>query len=871
MRRVLLSLGALCASLMVGTVSHATPRVTTASDCPVSSELANPADYPWMSSAYQSRFTPAQLASQVLACEFKFHPDSALTAEVALSTLRYVPNSFQNQNDWFGNGTSSYTFVPDFPKWGIPPLTLEDGPVGIIYQTPSGVGNPTLLPSQLTLAATMDPTLAQRYGQTLGSQANAMHFEGIQVPDLSLGRLPNWGRLNETFGENPTLGGIMGSAEARAVANNLHLIVLKHWGVYSQEEDRVAMNYMASMPVVMDNYTRATAMTWASLPNSGPHRTLMMCTYGTLNGASDCAGSQMTAALRALGFTGIVRSDLDTDVPTGQMWAAGVSLIKPLNGIALGNLSSLPAPVVASLKQTAISNLSLSFASGLVSPDAVTTWSSIAPLTSSLQGAGTATARAVEQAGAVLLQNSGSGPATLPLQASGGSLVILAGSDMARTCATLATKWRTTSWSVTCSVITPVKTSATTLWTGAPTGSAAAPASRSVTFTPTVTGPYLISVSSIGHDLVTMDDTTLASNPQLNQYPVTADSTVNLVADTTYHFTGTWSSAPPVVTVRSLATMVSQENAAIASASQVLVLANDQAKEGGDRQNLSLPNAQDVVIATAAAHGPTAVSLFTSGPILMPWLSQVTSVAELWNPARDTAIDTSALNLVDAYSALLTGAVPFEGRLPVTFPAAVATSPMANSMFWPGNHNNVDLTVSPSTGLSLGFDWYHQANWPVLFPFGFGLTTIAVHSSFTGDACSLTASSVCLATRTILGDRHGATNATVTQPVYMAPPASTGLTLQLMGVLSGTCLSQSSSAGLCASGATSSVSANTTAVGMWSTTSNSYNFTPGCYSFVIAASASDAYQQLAHPLAGQVEHLTYPWAANATPAPGTCP
>ena len=871
MRRVLFIVGVFCASLTVATVSHATPRPSASGACPVSSELSNTAEYPWMSAAYQARFTPAQLATQVLTCEFKFHPATALTAEVALSTLRYVPGSFQNQNDWFGNGRSSYSFITDFPQFGIPPLTLEDGPVGVIYQTPSGVGNPTLLPSQLTLAATMDPALAQRYGQVLGSQANAMHFQGIQVPDLSLGRIPNWGRLNETFGENPTLAGVMGSAEARAVANNVHIIVLKHWGVYSQEEDRVSMNYVASLPVVMDNYTRATAMAVASLPQTGAHRTVMMCTYGTLNGASDCAGAQMTSALRAIGFTGIVRSDLDTGVPTGQMWAAGVTLLKPLNGIALGKLSALPAPALASLRHVAISNLSLSFAAGLVVPDAVKNWSAPTGLSTGQQGAGSSATRAVEQAGAVLLKNAGTGPATIPLRQSAGPLVILASSDMSRTCSALATKWRTATWSVTCSVITPVKTSSNTLWAGAPSGTAASPVTRTDSFTPTVSGPYMISVSCIGRDNVTMEGTTLAANTQLNQFPVVSDTTVNLSAGTTYHFSGTWTSASPVVTVRSLATMITQENAAISSASQILVLANDQAKEGGDRQTLSLPNAQDVVIATAAAHAPTAVSLFTSGPVLMPWLTSVTAVAELWNPARDTAIDTSALNLINSYSALLSGSVPFEGRLPVTFPAAMSTSPMNNPAFWPGTRNNVDLTTSPSQGLSLGFDWYHQVNWPVLFSFGFGLTTVSTHSTFTGASCSLTLSSVCLVTTTVLDAAHGVSDATVTQPVYVAPPSTTGLTLQLMGVVSGSCLTQGVASGLCAAGTTSSVSANTTAMGLWNTSSNSYAFTPGCYSFVIASSASDAYSQLAHPGAGHVVHLTYPWSPSATPVPGTCP
>jgi hypothetical protein len=96
------------------------------------------------------------------------------------------------------------------------------------------------------------------------------------------------------------------------------------------------------------------------------------------------------------------------------------------------------------------------------------------------------------------------------------------------------------------------------------------------------------------------------------------------------------------------------------------------------------------------------------------------------------------------------------------------------------------------------------------------------------------------------------------------------LTLQFAGMVSGTCLSKSAPSGLCATGAVGSLTATNLGMGHWSSTSNSYNITAGCYAFVIANSATDAYQQLAHPSAGHVVHLNYPWSATTPLVAGAC-
>lgn len=47
---------------------------------------------------------------------------------------------------------------------------------------------------------------------------------------------------------------------------------------------------------------------------------------------------------------------------------------------------------------------------------------------------------------------------------------------------------------------------------------------------------------------------------------------------------------------------------------------------------------------------------------------------------------------------------------------------MANQSFWPGVGATVNLDLPPNGGIGIGYDWYRQEGWPVLFPFGFGLS-----------------------------------------------------------------------------------------------------------------------------------------------------
>jgi beta-glucosidase len=125
------------------------------------------------------------------------------------------------------------------------------------------------------------------------------------------------------------------------------------------------------------------------------------------------------------------------------------------------------------------------------------------------------------------------------------------------------------------------------------------------------------------------------------------------------------------------------------------------------------PIDQDALIeAVAAANPKTIVVVESGGPILMPWLSQVSAVLEAWYPGQNGG---------PAIADLLFGVANPSGKLPITFPASEAQLPRPVIPQPPDGVTpfNVDYTVE---GYNVGYKWYDVKGFTPLFPFGYGLS-----------------------------------------------------------------------------------------------------------------------------------------------------
>ena len=119
--------------------------------------------------------------------------------------------------------------------------------------------------------------------------------------------------------------------------------------------------------------------------------------------------------------------------------------------------------------------------------------------------------------------------------------------------------------------------------------------------------------------------------------------------------------------------------------------------EGADAPDLNLPDGQDALIAAVAAANPhTVVVLETGGPVAMPWLARVPAVMEAWYPGA-----RGGEAIVDA----LFGRTDPAGRLPITFPAALAQLPRPAIPGF-GQAEGTKIVVDYMEGANVGYRWF---------------------------------------------------------------------------------------------------------------------------------------------------------------------
>jgi beta-glucosidase len=663
---------------------------------------------PWTQPTFRANSTPAALGVLVLSCLKLEYPASYRHDEVGIVALVH-DQRFQNINEF---GMTS-TVQRQLARLGMPPITFEDGPGGILVDSHP---QPTLLPNELALGATFDPSIATDYGWVLGVEAHLMGYDGVQAPDLNLLRVPSWGRAMESFGESPVLAGELGAAEAVAIESQHEIPLLKHFGPYSQETDRHDLDQLLSERAYQDVYIRPFDIVLrALLPqlDAGDHAVGIMCSYGNVGATRACRSPELARVLGHLGVNALIRSDLDVWVEPSALLRSGVDLIKPMVSKELERALGIRA-VDTSLDQAVEQIFTTEFADGLV--NGTVTNATFHPLTAPTVRLDAGIANEIEQRAAVLLKNDG----LLPLRRAGGPIAVLADPRIRTTCNSLASALANDLATESTCTDPKIPLPYRPLFEHLPYAQTSR--SATVTFTPSITSTYVVELTTHNDTVLTMNQRVLVATYGNSEFGVQRTAQVQLTKGTHYTFHVTWRGISPSMALVEEQPMIDAAENAVRGARVAVVVAYDLTREGMDRSSLALPNAQDALISAVAARVPTIVVLATDGAVTMPWLNEVHGVLEVWSPTGEVYTDAALTRFVSAYANLLDGTVNPSGRLPETFPVSSGQSPMAIRSFWPGIGHRVNLGLAPNGGIGIGYDWYRKAHWPILFPFGYGLS-----------------------------------------------------------------------------------------------------------------------------------------------------
>ncbi len=638
------------------------------------------------------------------------------------------------------------------PSLCIPPLRLSDGPDGVAFHV-SGV---TQLPAAIGVAASFNPTIARATGQVLGAEARDKGFEVAQGPDLNLARVPQSGRIFETFGEDPYLTTVLGVANIAGIQSAGVMANAKHFTGYTQETARIRLDQVVPLRALAELYDAPFA---AAVEQA--HVASVMCSYGSLNGVNDCSDPYIYSALRRWGFIGFVRSDLHAVGHLAQAFAAGLSLIKPGSAASIVKLVKAGTMPVFDVNRAVEAVLSRMFSYGMIAR----------PLrgnlaTPAVSPAHEAVALRAAEASVVLLKNVGgvlplsahvrsvavvgSDASTSPRTTGGGSSrvkapFVVTPLDALRASLSKSVRVRYAQGGPTTMDLdqlsdadivsgTPLPLETRTRVSGEPgksdlsidsasnVSAAVATASHPgsgegwshwrIVLRAHSTGIYEVSMQQIGDTWLSIDGHPLLASEGLHARTTWA-STVALRAGHSYRFVAKWFSVvhrpSPQFGIVDVSRQVDAAVAAARKAQVTIVFAGDFSTEGADRADLTLSGSSNALIAAIASVNPnTIVVLNTGGAVLMPWLSKVAGVLEAWYPGEEDG---------NAIAAVLCGTVDPSGRLPITFPASESVQPGSQSGQFPG----VDSVVSFGSGLDVGYRWYQANDVTPLFPFGFGL------------------------------------------------------------------------------------------------------------------------------------------------------
>ncbi|WP_027465936.1 beta-glucosidase H [Curtobacterium sp. UNCCL17] len=128
--------------------------------------------------------------------------------------------------------------------------------------------------------------------------------------------------------------------------------------------------------------------------------------------------------------------------------------------------------------------------------------------------------------------------------------------------------------------------------------------------------------------------------------------------------------------------------------------------EGYDRSSLALPGRQDDLVRAVAAANPNTVVVVNAGsPVEMPWRNDVAAVLLSWFGGQEYG---------NALADVLTGAQEPGGRLPTTWPVAMADVPVLDV-------TPVDGKVAYDEGVHVGYRAWLRAGTEPAYPFGHGL------------------------------------------------------------------------------------------------------------------------------------------------------
>ncbi|MEU8760599.1 glycoside hydrolase family 3 C-terminal domain-containing protein [Streptomyces sp. NPDC048659] len=701
--------------------------------------------------------------------------------------------------------------LPALPEIGLASLVMSDGPIGVRGVRWTADDPSVALPSPTALAATWDPALARRAGRLLAQEARRKGVHVLLAPTVNLHRTPLGGRHFEAYSEDPYLTGAIGTGYVQGVQDGGVGTTVKHYVGNDAETDRFTVDnkiaprplrelYLAPFEAIVRNAHPWGIMTAYNRVNGTTmteHRHLV---NEVLRGEWGFDGYNVSDWMAARDTKGDIEGGMDVAMPGphtvyGEALAAAVrtgdveesavdAAVRNVLRLAarVGALEGAPAAVPeppAAIDGDALAREVARRGFVLVRNENAAL--PLRPGTVALSGAAARDARVLGGGSAQVFPDHVVSPldgltAALP----DGALTFHVGADPSEELTpadqgfTLRAVCRDAAGTVLGEGTLP---NGQVQWIGddLPAGvTHEALASIEVigSFTPRETGEHSFGTRGLGAFALAVAGETRyegvqAIGPETDPFEAFFGSPVErarvaLTAGETVevsllHTLDKEFAAPLPAVMFSFVHLGPRRDpdeliaeaveAARAAETAVVVVATTERveSEGFDRKDLALPGRQDDLVRAVAAANPNTVVVVNAGsPVELPWREEVAAVLLGWFPGQEGGA---------ALADVLTGAEEPGGRLPTTWPVALADVPVTEV-------TPTDGELHYEEGVFIGYRAWDKAGAVPAYAFGHGLG----YTTWTYDSLVVTED-----TATVRLTNTGERTGRETVQLYLAP------------------------------------------------------------------------------------------------------
>ncbi|MFE5297034.1 glycoside hydrolase family 3 protein [Streptomyces sp. NPDC056632] len=671
--------------------------------------------------------------------------------------------------------------LPALPEIGLASLVMSDGPIGVRGVRWTADDPSVALPSPTALAAAWDPALARRAGRLLAQEARRKGVHVLLAPTVNLHRTPLGGRHFEAYSEDPFLTGAVGTGYVQGVQDGGVGTTVKHFVGNDAETDRFTVDnriaprplrelYLAPFEVIVRNahpWGIMTAYNQVNGTTMSEHRYLV---NEVLRGEWGFDGYNVSDWMAARSTKGGIEGGLDVAMPGprtvyGEALAAAVragQVDETAVDAAVRNVLRLAARVGAlEGAPPAVTDLPAGIDGDALAREIarrgfvlVRNEAGALPLgrgTVALSGAAARDARVLGGGSAQVFPDHTVSPldgltAALPE----GSLSYTVGADPSEELApadqgfTLRAVCRDAAGDVLGEGSLP---NGQVQWIGddLPAGvthETLASVEVIGTFTPRESGEHAFGTRGLGAYALRVGGRLLFDGVQAmgaesdpfeaffgspverGRVALTAGETVEI---SLLHTLDKEFAAPLPAVMFSFVHLGPRRDpdeliaeaveAARAADTAVVVVATTERveSEGFDRKDLALPGRQDDLVRAVAAANPNTVVVVNAGsPVELPWREDVAAILLSWFPGQEGGA---------ALADVLTGAEEPGGRLPTTWPVALADVPVTEV-------TPTDGALDYAEGVHIGYRAWDRAGAVPAYSFGHGLgyTTWAYES-----------------------------------------------------------------------------------------------------------------------------------------------